>query len=205
MRNGRRFLVWALGGVVACGLLVAGAAAGTSTSFVSPGVGPAFNGSVTRIVSPYDSQVVRSGRVHVAIRSAKPLGSLRVLLNGRSIRGRLRAAGGGMYKAILRPGRVLHGGDNLLTVRSHAGAQFDFDSASFVVARGARGLLQVRKLQVGGAAVPVSIVARLARGASLRAWVNGRREDRAFLAERGELVGRLGANDGLRQGSNRIV
>ena len=205
MRDGLRFLVWALAGTIACGLLVGAAEAGTSTTFVSSAAGPTFNGSVTRIVSPYDTQVVRDDRVQVVIRSGRPLRSLHVLLNGHNIRGRLHAAGAGVYKAILRPGGVLHGGDNLLTVRSHAGAQFDFDSASFVVARGARGLLQVKRLQLGGGDVPVSVVVRLARGAILRASVNGRRVDRAFLAERGELVGRLGANDGLRQGPNRIV
>jgi hypothetical protein len=191
--------------VVACGLLVAAAEALTSTTFVSSGAGPTFNGSVTRIVGPYDDQLVRGGRVQVVIRSGKPLHSLRVLLNGHSIRGRLHAAGAGVYKATLRRGGVLRGGHNLLTVRSHAGAQFDFDYVGFVVARRARGLLRVRRLQVGGGGEPVRVVVRLARNAILRAWVNGRRVDRAFLAERGQLVGRLGANDGLRQGPNRIV
>src|SRR2546423_4906632 len=185
-------------------MLVAAALAWPSSRVAASASAPGFDPAVTGIVSPSEGQLVRGGRVSVVIRSHTSLRSMRVLLDGRSIGGRFRPAGAGTYRAVLQRGRALHDGENLLTVRSVTGDRFDFDYVPFVVARPGRRLFAVRELRVGAGDVPVRVVVGLARGVVFRARVNGRRVDGAFLAERGKLVGRLGANDGLRQGSNRI-
>ncbi|HEY1590808.1 MAG TPA: hypothetical protein VGF81_03390 [Solirubrobacteraceae bacterium] len=125
-------------------------------------------------------------------------------LNGRAIPGGLSAAGGG-YRASASLGGPLKPGDNSITVSTNWGGRFDFDSAQFVVARRVGGLARVQRVLVNGSDAPVTVTARVATGTSFRASVNGHGASSAFTRSGDNLVGLLGAGDGVRYGSNQLV
>jgi hypothetical protein len=196
--------------VLVTAALVTGAAAaptgvGNAPTGVPPGGGPRYNGSLTRIVNPSTGELVVNGELAVAIDSRASRQSLRVQLNGRSIAARLTRTGRGSYEALLHAGGALHPGDDLLTVSTTWGGQFDFDQASFVVARRVSGLVgaQPPGLAVGGA--PITVAIRVQPGATLRAWLNERPVAAVFQGTGSNLVGQFGAADGVRHGTNRLV
>ncbi len=157
---------------------------------------------VIRIMSPVVNQVVGNGGVHVDLRSSASLSQLRILVDGHNVKGYFHGSGG-TYRATLRPGRGLHlGVDELLVV---TGATAEIDHVSFIVAQRQSNLLTLTNFRVGGDEAPVRVVARLGSGTTLQAWVNGHRDDGAFLPEGSGYVGLLGANDWLRPGHNHLV
>ena len=176
------------------GLLVAVLPAGDALAASSPGL--------TRVESPRADQVIGNGRAQVVIRSRAGLGALRVSVDGRNIKRHLRRSGGA-YRAQLRLGRGLHYGVNYLLVSTRGSA--DFDRVPFIVARRVPDLLSLRDLDVGGREAPVRVEVRAGRHTTLRAWVNGHRVDHAFHPQGRAYVGRLGADDGVRPGRNRLV
>ncbi len=157
---------------------------------------------VTQIVSPSANQVVGNAGVPVVLHSSASLSQLRILVDGHNVKGYFHTSGGA-YRAKLRLGYGLHLGVDDLLVVTGAGAQVK--DVSFIVARRAGNLLALRNLRVGGDVAPVRAVAATAPGATLQAWVNGHRDDGAFVPERGGYVGLLGGNDWLRPGQNRLV
>ena len=177
---------------------------GQDPTGVPPGGGAPYDGSLTSVVSPSPSGLVTSGRLAVVLRSRAPRRAILVRLNGRDITGGLIAAGGG-YRVSSSLGGPLHLGDNLITVSTNWSGRFDFDTAQFVLARRVSGLVSVQRLLVNGSAAPVTVSVRVARGAILRVSVNGHDESSAFTRDGDKLVGLLGAGDGLRHGSNRLL
>ena len=157
---------------------------------------------VTRIVSPGTDQVVGNAGVRVVVKSRASLSRLHMFVNGHDVKGYFRRVGD-RYQARLRRGHGLRPGVDKLTVST--GASTDFDSVTFIVARPVSQLLTLTGVRVGGAQTPVLVSAKVALGSTLQAWVNGHRDDGAFHVEAARYVGRLGANDWLRPGRNRVV
>ena len=177
------------------GLVVAATAAAGASAATTPGV--------TRVVSPRPDTVVGGkGRVQVVLRSRASLRSLHVTLGGRDITSRLRRSKGA-YRATVRRGRGLRRGVNYLHVAT--GRNTDIDSVRIIVARQVHSLLSVRDVQVGGRESPGRVVMRARPGTRVRAWVNGHRVDHAFQPHGRRYIGRLGANDFVRPGRNRLV
>ena len=178
-------------------VLIACAYAGVATSASVAAVR-----GVTRIVSPGVNQVVGNRGVQVVLRSNASLSGLRIFVNGHNVKGYFHGSGGS-YRATLRLGRGLRRGvDELLVV---TGAAADIDHVSFIVGQRQSNLLTLTHLRLGGDEAPVRVVARLGPGATLQAWVNGHRDDGAFLPEGSADVGLLSANDWLRPGHNHLV
>ena len=172
------------------GLLVAMATAG-SASAQSPGT--------TRVVRPKLDQVVGNGKVRVVVRTRT---RARVEIDGRSVNRYLRRTARG-YRGVVRLGQGLRYGSNELTVatRGHA----DFDRVGFIVAKRSTTLVAMRALRVRGREAPARVVVTPGPRSTLRAWLNGRRVEHAFQPRGRRFVGRLGANDGVRPGRNRLV
>ena len=172
------------------GLLVAMATAG-SASAQSPGT--------TRVVRPKLDQVVGNGKVRVVVRTRT---RARVEIDGRSVNRYLRRTARG-YRGVVRLGQGLRYGSNELTVatRGHA----DFDRVGFIVAKRSTSLVAMRALRVRGREAPARVVVTPGPRSRLRAWLNGRRVEHAFQPRGRRFVGRLGANDGVRPGRNRLV
>jgi hypothetical protein len=163
----------------------------------------AGSAGLTRIVSPTSNQVVGKPGVRVVLRSRASLSKLHVLINGHNVKRYFHQVGG-QDRAELRLGRGLRPGVDELSVTTGGGT--DFDSVTFIVARQDRKLLRLTGFRVGGPQTPVLVKAKLAPGSTMRAWVNGHRDDSAFHYRGGGLyVGRLGANDWLRAGRNRLA
>ena len=87
-----------LAGIGLTGLVMAGAIAGTASA-----AGPSH---LTRIERPRTEQIVGNGKVRVVLRTRASLGSLRVAVDGRSVKRRLRRTRRG-YRAVLRLGHGL--------------------------------------------------------------------------------------------------
>ena len=172
------------------GLLVVVGMAG-SASAQSPGT--------TRVVRPVPDQVVGDGKVRVDVRTRA---RVRVEIDGRSVNRYLRRTARG-YRGLVRLGKGLRYGSNELSVVTHGNK--DFDRVKFVVARRRTTLVDMRALRVRGRDAPARVVVRTAPRSTLRAWLNGRRVEHAFRPSGRTFVGRLGANDGVRPGSNRLV
>ncbi len=153
------------------------------------------------IVRPAEDQVVRNGKVKlvVASKGGRPA---KVDVDGVNVTRQLRKGPKGAYSATLSLGRGLHYGVNDVFVRTSGGR---FEHSSFIVARRDNSLMTVTSLRKRTGVAPVRVAVRHASGSSARAYVNGRRVDRAFAQEGRLLVGRIGANDGLRFGKNKIV
>jgi hypothetical protein len=142
--------------------------------------------------------VVGNGRVDVVVRSRVSLGRLQISVNGRDVKRYFRRSGGA-YRATLRLGRGLQPGVDRLVVTGAGAAR-----TNVIVARGAK-LLTLTPLRIGGAETPVRVLVRPAQFSTLQVWVNGHRDEGAFQPRGGVYVGRLGANDFLRPGRNRLV
>ena len=161
----------------------------------------AAGGHLTKIQSPHADQVVGiHGRIHVAVRSRVQLGALRISLNGRNITGSFHRSAGA-YRATLSAGQV-HPGTNQLAVQTKD--YKDFDHVTFIVARPAPKLLKLTNIDVDEPGAPVRAEVRVRPGAELRAWMNGHRVDNSFQPQGRSFVGRLGANDWVREGRNRL-
>ena len=172
------------------GLLVAMATAG-SASAQSPGT--------TRVVRPKLDQVVGTGKVRVVVRTRM---RARVEIDGRSVNRYLRRTARG-YRGVVRLGQGLRYGSNELTVATRG--QADFDRVRFIVAKRSTSLVNMRALRVRGREAPARVVVMPGPRSMLRAWLNGRRVEHAFQRSGRRFVGRLGANDGVRPGRNRLV
>jgi hypothetical protein len=208
---------WRVGGLLFVAILTTGAGAtiaapasggdGGLPTGVPRGGGPTYRGSLTRIISPHAGTLVTGGRLGVSIRSGASLRTLDVRLNGRSIAKRLSASRGGVFTAVIAVGRLLHRGQDLLTVATNARGHFDFDDRNFEIARRAPGLVTLRRIRTRQAAAPVTVLGRVAGRVTLRVWVNGHHATSAFTSRStgGKLVGLLGADDGLRDGINHLV
>ena len=184
-----------LASVVAGGAWVPGAqAAGDASAAGSP--------RLTRVERPRVDQVVGIGKLVVVLRTRASLGAMGVLVDGRSVERFLQRSARG-YRGVLRLGQGLHYGVNELTV-GHAGVR-GLRSRRFIVARRNRQLLSMSNLRVGGRESPARVVVRAARRGKLQAWVNGHRVEHAFQPKGRVYVGRLGANDWVRPGRNRLV
>ena len=183
-----------LAGVALAGLAVFGAMAGSASAAGSP--------RLTRVERPRVDQVVGIGKLVVVLRTRASLGAMRVLVDGRSVERFLQRSARG-YRGVLRLGQGLHYGVNELTVGTRGYA--DFDRVRFIVARRDRQLLSMSNLRVGGRESPARVVVRAARRSKLQAWVNGHRVEHAFQPKGRVYVGRLGANDWVRPGRNRLV
>ncbi len=162
----------------------------------------AGSASITRIVRPGTNQVVGNGGVRVRVESRASLSSLHMFVNGHNVKGYFRRVGSG-FQATLRRGHGLQPGVDELIVTT--GASTDFDSVTFVVAQPVSRLLEQTRVRIGDDQTPVQVSTNLAPGSELQAWVNGHRDDGAFHAQGAMYVGRLGANDWLRPGRNRVV
>ncbi|MET0684175.1 MAG: hypothetical protein ABW060_02615 [Solirubrobacteraceae bacterium] len=172
------------------GLLMAMATAG-SASAQSPGT--------TRVVRPALDQVVGNGKLHVLVRTRA---RVRVEIDGRRVNRYLRRTRRG-YRGVVRLGQGLRYGSNELSVttRGHK----DFDRVKFIVAKRRTNLVDMRALRVRGREAPARVVVAPAPRSRLQAWLNGRRVEHAFQPSGRRFVGRLGANDGVRPGRNRLV
>ena len=179
--------------VVALAALMSFASAWLAGSAFAAGPQPA-----ARIVSPRADQVVGNGRVLVVVRSRAKLSGLRMFVNGRNVK-RYFQRSGGAYRATLGLGRGLQPGVDQLVVSGAA-----FARVRFIVARPGK-LLARTQLRIGGNETPVRVVVKTAPGSTLQVLVNGHRDEGAFHPQGGVYVGRLGANDSLRPGRNRIV
>lgn len=158
-----------------------------------------------QIVSPANGQSL-SGQMKLQVRA--PRGA-RTYVDGREVTRRLRRAPGGLLTATLRPGRDFPRGEGQVTVSvGEAGAREQRDSANFIALRNDESLLRIRRHvdRSGRSAVQVrGLVARRLRKVSVR--LNGRTVSGALAIGRaaGRFNGSLGADDGLRFGSNRLV
>jgi hypothetical protein len=175
-------------------MAVLGAMAGSASAAGSP--------RLTRVERPRVDQVVGNGKLRVVLRTRASLGAMRVLVDGRSVERFLHRSARG-YRGALRLGQGLHYGVNELIVVTRGSA--DFDRVRFIVARRNRKLLSMSNLRVGGRESPARVVVRAARRSKLQAWVNGHRVEHAFQPKGHAYVGRLGANDWVRPGRNRLV
>lgn len=187
--KGSRF---AIGVAVLAALLTMAAASNASA---------ADSAGITRIISPTSNQVVGSGGVRVLLRSRARLARLHVFIDGTNVKRYLHPVSAG-YRADLRLGRGLHRGVDELIVATGDGT--DVDTVQFVVARQNPKLLKVIEFRVDGPQAPVLFRAKVGAGSTLQAWVNGHRDDSAFGPEGRSYVGRLGDNDWLRPGRNRL-
>jgi hypothetical protein len=166
---------------------------------LAPGLAHAAVGSgPTTIASPNVDQVVGTGEVRVVLRSR----ASRAAIDGHDITGLLERSNGA-YRATVRLGHGIHYGVNELVVRT--AGQPSYERVQFIVAHLATKLLTLGNLQVGGGEAPVRVTVRAARGTTLQAFVNGKPVTGAFHPEGHVYVGRLGANDALRAGRNRLV
>ena len=157
---------------------------------------------LTKIQSPRADQVVPiHGHVRAVVRSRVPRSALRITVNGRNMT-RFFHRSAGAYRATLR-GKGLHPGVNELAVQTKD--YKDFDRLDFIVAHPAPALLKVTDIDVDEPGAPVRAEVRVRPGIStLRAWMNGHRIDHAFQPRGRGYVGRLGANDWVREGRNKL-
>jgi hypothetical protein len=176
----------------------------------SAAAGPAAasRGPATQLVHvarPAQGQLVRHGRVRLVVAAAhgaRPIADV----DGVDVTHRLRAGAKGTYTANLSLGHGLHDGINDVFVHANGnGARGTYDHTRFVVAKRNDALLTLSAVVVGTRDAPVRVTIRRAAGARMRAYLNGRRVDAAFAGRGTLLVGRLGGNDGLRRGSNRLL
>jgi hypothetical protein len=168
------------------------AAAGTPMQLVS-------------IVRPAASQLVSSRAVRLVIATRRGARPTHVNINGVSVTRRLRRGKKGVYTAKLSLGHGVHYGINDAFVRTKgSNPRTRFDHTRFIVTKRNKALLRLTTIRVGTKDAPVRLTLNRSRGASARAYVNGNRVDRAFASRDKLLVGRLGANDGLHYGRNRI-
>jgi hypothetical protein len=184
-----------LGAIGVIGLSVVAAAPATASAATAR--------QLTKISNPRPDQVVDvRGRIRVVVRSRARLQDLRITVNGRALTRSFRGSAG-TYRATLRRGHGLLPGTNHLFVQT--GGTADFDRVEFVAARRAPGLLKLTGVDLSGREAPVRVGVRVGDDATLRATLNGRRVGRAFRPHGRGYVGRLGADDGVRAGRNRLV
>src|SRR3954452_17180252 len=138
-------------------------------------------------------------------------------VDGVDVLGLLRRGPRGDYGALLNFDRHLHYGinDAFVQVKGQDGAVAT-DHTRFIVARRDDSLLKLTGFRTATAEAPLQVGVRdatdtnvratlnVAEGVSARAYINGRRVDRAFSQEGKRLVVRLGADDRLHFGRNHI-
>lgn len=159
---------------------------------------------LAKIQAPRDGSFVRGSKVRVVVRAKRRSDRTRIYLGGRQITKRFHRERGGRLVARLKLNRGRH---SLYLRTSRSGVARDFDHSSFVVARIHEKLIRATVARRSHG-VPLMVRARL-RGkvSGFRLVVNGHRvpasevETRAF----GVKVAKLGANDGVRFGKNRVA
>lgn len=186
--------------------LLAAVVATASLAGAAPAAAAAVgNPGLATIVAP-KTELAAKHAVEVRVR-VRPGAQIRATVGTRPVTGRFGPAHGGIRSARLRRGKELARGLNHLAIRTTAGSRSDFDSLDLVVARRDRGFLTLREAPRGSTAGTPTVRA-IWRNAphGFRARLNGRDVSREFLTRVGTATrARLGADDGLRFGRNRLV
>ena len=167
------------------------------------GLGAAEGSSAaTRIVAPAHNQLVNDGRLRAVVKLAPGSGSFRAWVDSKEVTRRF--SGGKRRVASLSTGGLSRGTHFLYAQTERSGSR-QFQSASFVVGKREPTLLGASRPRVGARGAPVVVSASHGAGSRLRATLNGKRVDDAFVHSLGDTrKGRLGANDGVRYGENRL-
>jgi hypothetical protein len=162
---------------------------------------PAAQAAGTRIASPHDGRFFARAPVRVTVHAARSARSLRATLDGRSVSRAFHRAGAGVWRARLGSKQLRAGVNHLRVVSRDRAGRLDRDAVRFVLGKRRRRLLALR-----GPGRHLVSVARVRSGATtLRARLNGHRL-RWPLAPwlvRSQAL-RLGADDGLHFGTNRL-
>lgn len=176
-------------------LSACGGGGGSKTSGKDP--------SLAQIGSPADGGVVTTRSVDLVVHTRNARGFEARLAN-QDITRSFHESPKGTWTARVGP-PLVHVGANALSVRTRgSGGGWDFDSSTFTVARRNPRLLTLQAVRVAGVDTPVRVTVRVPLNSTLQVLVNGKRADGAFQPEGNVLVGRLGANDGIRPGQNEI-
>ena len=190
-------------------------------AFVAGGVAAA---QLRFTATPHDARLVRAkvpgapirahgGPVRVAVKVREPVARLSVRVNGERF-----PQGGITRRSRLRwsvsvPARLLVGGVNRVEVGARRGRRTGRAFAEFRYLHRRRGLVRVVSPDPGaGLRSRLSARLSLARGADVRAWLNGRSvagelapAQRRLTRHRAIVRFDVGAAHGLRFGSNRLV
>jgi hypothetical protein len=159
--------------------------------------------AATRIVAPANDQLVTDGPLRAVVKLAPGAGSFRAWVDSKEVTRRF--SGGKRRVASLGTGGLSRGTHFLYAQTERPGGGRQFQWARFVVAKRSPSLLGASRPRLGARGAPVVVSASQGAAPRLRATLNGNRIDDAFVHSLGDTrKGRLGANDGVRYGRNRL-
>ncbi len=197
------------------------AAALLASAFVAGGVAAA---QLRFTATPHDARLVRAkvpgapirahgGPVRVAVKVREPVARLSVRVNGKPFPKSGITRRSKLRWSVSVPARLLVGGVNRVEVGARRGRRTGRAFAEFRYLHRRRGLVRVVSPDAGtGLRSRLSARLSLARGADVRAWLNGRSvagelapAQRRLTRHRAIVRFDVGAAHGLRFGSNRLV
>jgi hypothetical protein len=160
-----------------------------------------------RIATPADGGLVRAKALTLVVRPGPGARLPAVKVDGRRVRAKFRRAGSKrarVWRARVSTVRLRPGVHRLQVVGRDRARRPRHDERTFVVGRRAPRLLRL-KAPSRAAVSPARVRVRVPVGAQVRATLNGRAASNAFGSELARTRrGRMGANDGLRFGVNRL-
>ncbi len=215
----RRVSAGVAAAVAAVLLITVGAGASSAGSTAAAGVQSASGAKLVTFVRPTGDTLVQKGtgpiRVIVHLRAGSRL--TKVDVDGVDVTSRLRPGPGGDYGALLSFGPHLHYGYNDAFAKATGrDGRVATGHVRFVVARRDDSLLRLTGFRTDTPTAPLQVGVRettgthvratftVADGARTRVYLNGRRVDGAFSQQGHEVLAQLGADDGLRFGSNLV-
>lgn len=164
---------------------------------------PAAGADALQILSPQDQRFFSAPPVHVKVRTASSVRSLEATLQGKGVSGTFSQVRPGVWRARLGAGLLRAGSNHLVISARGRGGERDYAATRIVVGKRKRGLLTL-----DGPRVARSLVAEVRVAADpqrLSAKLNGKqlRWPLDLVPTRSERL-RLGADDGLHFGANRL-
>ncbi len=215
----RRVAAGVAAAVAVVALVSVGPAASSSGSTPLSGAKSASGAKLVTFVRPTDDTLVQKGtgpiRVIVQLRAGARL--TKVDVDGVDVTSRLRPGPGGDYGALLSFGAHLHYGYNDAFAKATGrDGRVATGHVRFIVAQRDDSLLRLTGFRTDTPTAPLQVGVRettgthvratftVADGARTRVYLNGLRVDGAFSQQGHEVLAQLGADDGLRFGSNLV-
>jgi hypothetical protein len=165
---------------------------------------PAAGAAGLRIVSPHNDRFFARGPVSVEVRAPDSAHSVTAKLEGKQVKAALKKVKPGLWRGKLAAGLLRKGANHLVVSAATAGSR-RYDAIRFSVGKRQRKYLTVGVPKGGRSARVVRVRIGGARPSRIGATLNGKRLRWPFFLWSGrDLSLRLGADDGLRFGSNRL-
>ena len=164
---------------------------------------PVASASATRIVEPRTDSFFASAPIRVEVRTGRDARGLEATVGGRGVAGAFKRVRPGLWRATLGAKQTRTGVNHLVVSARAPGKRRGYASTRFTIGERKRGLLTLTRSRQGSSRVTRVRVAAPPR--RLSAKLNGRRLPwlRGTMPGRTEVL-RLGADDGLRFGVNRL-